>query len=151
MNTQSTSFVSVSVPATAAAPAAVPSHDDSRCDDSRCDGSLLSRTERREFDAAWRKYCAGRAMPPAALILQALLRDRSPRAGFTPITNATKLANGQRAWQGYDWALADARRRAAVLLAEIWPTRMGPGHVAGRHESLARELAALLAQKEAQR
>lgn len=146
MNTQSTSFVSVSIPATAAAPAAGPSHDDSRCD-----GSLLSRTERREFDAAWRKYCAGRAMPPAALILQALLRGRNPRAGFSPITNATKLANGQRAWQGYDGALADARRRAAVLLAEIWPTRMGPGHVAGRHETLARELAALLAQKEAQR
>lgn len=138
MNTQSLSFATPATPAPTA-------------DESRPAGALLSRAERREFDVAWRKYCTGRAMPPAALILQAVLRDRLSCAGFTPITNATKLANGQRAWQGYEWALADARRRTAALLAEIWPSAMGPGHVSGRHESLARELAAVLAKAEAQR
>lgn len=102
---------------------------------------LISRDERRTFDAAWIAYVGtGKATAPA-FILQAILRGRDPKRGFSPITNGTKLANGQTAWQGYRQALGELRWRLGSYVADVWPDLMGNGLGPNRYETLVADLA----------
>ncbi|KVP96941.1 hypothetical protein WJ97_14060 [Burkholderia ubonensis] len=107
---------------------------------------LISRDERRAFEAAWRAYVATGKADAAAFILQAILRGRNPKLGFTPVTNAVKLANGQFAWQGYSAALSQLRGQLGSYVHAIWPELMGKGLGSTRYESLVKELAAALEQ-----
>ena len=105
---------------------------------------MISRDERRAFDAAWMAYVGtGKADAPT-FILQALLRGRDPKRGFSPITNGTKLANGQTAWQGYRQALAALRWRLGSYVASVWPDLMGKGLGPTRYEPLVADLAKTL-------
>lgn len=105
---------------------------------------IISRDERRAFEAAWIAYVGtGKADAPT-FILQALLRGRDPKRGFSPITNGTKLANGQTAWQGYRHALAELRWRLGSYVAAVWPDLMGKGLGPTRYEAIVADLAAAL-------
>lgn len=103
--------------------------------------TILTRDERRAFEAAWRaKHAAGTA-DAADFILQALLRERDPMKGFTPISRPTKLANGCTAWQGYRHALALLRHQLGARLHAIMPALMGPGLGPTRYEDILKTLA----------
>jgi len=99
---------------------------------------LISRDERRAFDAAWLAYLATRTASAPAFLLQAILRGRDPKRGFTPVTNAAKLANGQWAWQGYERALFSLHYNPRHYLQAIWPHLQDD---AARFEALATALA----------
>jgi hypothetical protein len=103
---------------------------------------LISRDERRAFEAAWSAYVATRAATAPAFLLQALIRGRDPKRGFTPVTNAAKLANGQWAWQGYESALFSLRYNPGHYLQAIWPQLQSQD--AARYDTLVAELAARL-------
>lgn len=107
---------------------------------------LISRDERRAFETAWRAYVATCKADAPAFILQAILRGRDPKRGFTPVTNAVKLANGQFAWQGYTAALSQLRGLLGNYVHTIWPDLMGQGIGPNRYESLVKELATALDQ-----
>lgn len=107
---------------------------------------LSSRDERRAFEAAWRGYVAAGKADAPAFILQAILRGRDPKRGFTPVTNAVKLANGQSAWQGYTAALSQLRGLLGNYVHTIWPELMGKGIGPTRYEPIVRELATVLDQ-----
>lgn len=103
---------------------------------------LISRDERRAFQAAWRTYVATRTASAPAFLLQAIIRGRDPKRGFTPVTNTAKLANGQWAWQGYEAALFSLRYNPAHHLQTIWPQLQDAD--ATRFEALVAELGARL-------
>lgn len=107
---------------------------------------LISLDERKAFELAWRSHLVTCKPDASAFILQALLRGANPRAGFAPISNAVKLANGQRAWQGYHAALSKLQRRLAEYVHCVWPALMGPGIGPTRFEAIVRDLAALIDQ-----
>ncbi len=83
---------------------------------------LISRDERRTFESDWRAYVATCEADAPAFLLQALIRGRDPKRGFTPVTNAAKLGNGQWAWQGYEGALFRLRYNPSHFLRAIWPS-----------------------------
>jgi hypothetical protein len=101
--------------------------------------ALISRDERRAFEADWRAFVATREASAPAFLLQALIRGRDPKRGFTPVTNAAKLANGQWAWQGYESALFSLRYNPSHFLRAIWPSLD-----ATRFEAILAELTAKL-------
>lgn len=103
---------------------------------------LISRDERRAFEAAWRAYVATRTANAPAFLLQALIRGRDPKRGFTPVTNTAKLANGQWAWQGYEGALFSLRYNPRRYLQAIWPQLQSTD--AARFETIVAELSARL-------
>jgi hypothetical protein len=103
---------------------------------------LISRDERRAFEAAWRAYVAAGTANAPAYLLQAIIRGRDPKRGFTPVSNQLKLANGQWAWQGYEGALFSLRYNPAHHLQVIWP-QMQSVEVA-RFEALVAALSARL-------
>lgn len=65
----------------------------------------LSVEERRALRQTWSAFHARREAQAEDFILYAILRDKDPMAGFTPISNACKLNNGFTADQGYRQAL----------------------------------------------
>lgn len=107
--------------------------------------TILTLDERRAFEAAWRaKHAAGTA-DASDLILQALLRERDPMKGFTPISRPTKLANGCTAWQGYQHARALLRHQLGARLHALMPELMGQGMGPTRYEDLLKALAERIA------
>jgi hypothetical protein len=100
---------------------------------------LISRDERRTFEADWRAYVATREASAPAFLLQALIRGRDPKRGFTPVTNTAKLANGQWAWQGHEAALFSLRYNPSHFLRTIWPSLD-----AARFDAILSELTAKL-------
>lgn len=84
--------------------------------------SLLSTEEHRALLRAWPAIHASREAQAADFLLYALLRGKDPRAGFTPIRNPVKLANGQQAWGGFRSALLLlVNQRAVPRLARLLP------------------------------
>ncbi|WP_144267139.1 hypothetical protein [Comamonas thiooxydans] len=82
-----------------------------------------SSTARAFFEAHWRTLVSARNKQPAFHFLAgALLRGRNPLAGFTPITNKVKLANGQKADHAFTLALQDLSQAIRTkTLAAIFP------------------------------
>ncbi len=105
---------------------------------------IISRDERRAFEAAWRTHVSSGKATAAAFILQAVLRGRDPKRGFTAVSSAAKLANGQRAWQGYEQALTQLRQYLGTYVNVVWPELMGKGLGPTRYESLLRDLRPLI-------
>lgn len=84
--------------------------------------SLLTTEEHRALLSAWPAIHASRDAQAADFLLYALLRNKDPLAGFTPICNPVKLANGQQAWGGFRSALSLlSNQRAAPRLARLLP------------------------------
>lgn len=105
---------------------------------------LISRDERRAFEAAWRNYVAtGKADAPA-FILQAIFRGRDPKRGFAPVTNAVKRANGQATWHGYRTALSQLRWHPDQYVQALWPELKAQSPA--RYEAILKSLAPVVAQ-----
>lgn len=84
--------------------------------------SLLTTEEHRALLRAWPAIHASREAQAADFLLYALLRGKDPRAGFTPICNPVKLANGQLAWGGFQSALLRlVNQRAVAHLTRVLP------------------------------
>lgn len=66
----------------------------------------------RDFTAAFKALAHAKALTATHLALRALVLNKPLGAAFTPITNATKLANGQTRWQGAQQALASLKHAA---------------------------------------
>jgi len=107
---------------------------------------FLTRQERQQFESAWRVQVAQRELRAPSFLLQALLRGRDPLRGFSPVTNANKLGNGQHAWQGYREALAQLHAQPGWHLNKLWPQLMGESLGPTRYEAVLAELKPMLAQ-----
>lgn len=107
---------------------------------------ILSREEHLSFKDAWRTQFAAGRMTAADFILHAVLCGRDPQAGFSPVTNSTKLANGQRAWQGYDEALRSLRVKGylALRLPTLCPSICVPGWGVTRFHEVLDQLTAAI-------
>lgn len=82
---------------------------------------LLTLEDRRSAEEAWQALLATGTARRHHFALQALLRDRDPSKGFTPIRNPNKLANGQRAHQAYEQALCYLLYNGKALLKKACP------------------------------
>lgn len=71
---------------------------------------LIFNAERVAFISAFKRLANAKQLTAADIIFRAKLLGKDPRAGFTPITNAKKLANGAQADLGYVRAVSDLRR-----------------------------------------
>lgn len=63
-----------------------------------------SKEEYLAFRAEWKAAARAKTLTAADMAAYALLRGKDLRQAFTPITNPTKLANGQPAEHGLDLA-----------------------------------------------
>lgn len=78
---------------------------------------ILTSEERAVLFRTWRELYATREATAFDFLLYALLRDKDPRAGFTPISNANKLSNGSQADQSYRSTLLAASNIAGHVLS----------------------------------
>lgn len=97
--------------------------------------SILAVEERRALRQTWSAYHALREAQAEDFILYAVLRGTNPMAGFTPISNTCKLANGFIADQGY--------RQALQMLCSLSSARLTNKLKALLPEALAERLAEL--------
>jgi hypothetical protein len=71
-------------------------------------GCFADYESRRRFDRLWSDLCV-LPLTPAMMLVHAIATGRSPARAFTPISNPTKLANGQKPWQSLEAALYTLR------------------------------------------
>lgn len=107
---------------------------------------ITSKDEHFAFESAWREFIALKKADSAAFVLQALLRGRDPRKGFTPISNTHKLANGQRPMEGYWHAVSLLSDRLGYYVQKVWPQLMEEEVGPTRYEPIVKELAERIAQ-----
>lgn len=105
---------------------------------------ILSFDERRRLEAAWLARLRQDGLEPTAFVLYALLRGKEPLRGFSPVTNPTKLANGQTPYQSYARALQRLHTNAGWHLSQLWPELKDGQLGAGRYEEVRRALAPAL-------
>lgn len=67
--------------------------------------------------AAWKKAAQEKRLNSASLAAWALIRGVDPKKGFTPITNPSKLANGQSEWEAYETAMHSCSRLSRHALS----------------------------------
>lgn len=67
--------------------------------------------------SAWKKSAQEKRLNSASLAAWALIRGVDPKKGFTPISNPSKLANGQREWDAYETAMHSCSRLACHALS----------------------------------
>lgn len=65
----------------------------------------ISKEEFLAFSAAWRAHAAAKKNSASDHLLLAILRGKDPLRAFSPVTNATKLSNGQSAHEGLERAI----------------------------------------------
>lgn len=64
----------------------------------------LSKTEFLQFQTAFRARANARNISSSDLVLYNLVRGKSPKNGFTEITNKIKINNGAHRWTGFHQA-----------------------------------------------
>jgi hypothetical protein len=90
---------------------------------------LLANESLRAFRAAFRSLARARKLTAQHMALHAIIMGKPLNRTFSPITNATKLANGQNPWDGAASAVAglvhgpDATARAAFDAATLEQAR----------------------------
>ena len=67
---------------------------------------LLTNESIRAFRADFRRLANARKLTAQHMALHAIIMGKPLNRAFSPITNAKKLANGQRPWDGAASALA---------------------------------------------
>lgn len=70
-----------------------------------------------EIRLAWKDAARRKAITSASIALWAIIRGADPAKGFTPVANATKLANGQDPWAAKKAALLACERLSPEALA----------------------------------
>lgn len=73
---------------------------------------IISKEEFLAFSAAWRALAAARKTTASDQLLHAILNGKNPLRAFAPVTNSTKLANGQSAHASL-WHAFEALQRPA--------------------------------------
>lgn len=79
---------------------------------------ILTTEERAVLSRTWREFYAAGPAEAFDFLLYALLRDKDPSRGFTPISNKNKLNNGSTADQCY--------RRTLLTASNIAGHRLSP-------------------------
>lgn len=69
-----------------------------------------------QIKACWKKAAHQKSITSSQIAAWAIIRGADPKKGFTPITNAAKLANGQDAFGAYDSAMRSCERLARSAL-----------------------------------
>lgn len=64
-------------------------------------GLFASHAEYKAYQARFKALAHSRKLTAADMLLHAILMGKDPKCGFTPITNAKKLANGAQADLAY--------------------------------------------------
>lgn len=85
-----------------------------------------------EVKAAWKDAARRKALSSSSIALWAIIRGADPAKGFSPVTNPTKLANGQAPWAARDSALLACGRLSGDALAPWAELLLKSGAVPGR-------------------